>query len=297
MAEYLTYPFRYLRITQHYNGTISHKPHWYGQLKNNTFGTLPGLKDYPIDEGGKDGNRDPCFARVDMVVKKIYGVGNRGTNTIWLESADKVKLANGKTDYITLMLTHPNDSDIGRLKVGMKIKAGEYICYEGADGATGNHIHMSVGTGHMSGGGWAQNANGKWVLTVTGTVLKPEQAFYIDAKQTTVLNCAGITFKQLPAKAQKASSTPTESTAKKYKTGDYRVATAYLNVRKGAGANYALVRFSGLTKNAQAQILKLNHGAQSDAFVKGMEVTITEVKGNWGKCPSGWICLDYCTTI
>ena len=296
MAEYLTYPFRYMRITQNYKGTISHKPHWYGKLKNNTFGTLPGLKDYPIDEGGKDGNRDPCFARVDMVVKKIYGVGNRGTNTIWLESADKVKLANGTTDYITLMLTHPNDSDIGRLKVGMKIKSGEYICYEGADGATGNHIHMSVGTGHMSGSGWAQNANGKWVLTVTGTVLKPEQAFFLDAKQTTVLNCAGIAFKQLPAKAQKASSTPTESTAKKYTAGNYKVATSVLNVRKGPATNEPLKMFSQFTADAQKQIKKLA-GEPINGYVKGMTCTVLEVKGNFGRTPSGWICLDYCTKI
>lgn len=26
----------------------------------------------------------------------------------------------------------------------------------------------------------------------------------------------------------------------------------------------------------------------------GVTCTVTEVKGNWGKTPSGWICLDYC---
>ena len=111
MSEYLTYPFKTMKITQSYTGTTSHLPH-----------TTVSPKDYPIDEGGKDTGRDPFYAPCKMKVKKIYGVGNRGTNTLWLESTEKVTMPNGKTDYVTIMLIHLNDSDLKRLKVRQTFK-------------------------------------------------------------------------------------------------------------------------------------------------------------------------------
>lgn len=48
MSEYLTYPFKMMRITQSYTRTTSHLPH-----------TTGSPKDYPLDESGKDGGRDP----------------------------------------------------------------------------------------------------------------------------------------------------------------------------------------------------------------------------------------------
>lgn len=311
MAIKLTYPMKTMRITQNYSGTTSHKPHWYGRYKNNkgkyVYGTLPGLKDYPEDEGGKDTERDPMYAPCNLVVKKIYGRGNSGVNTVWVESTEKVEFANGTIDYLTMMITHPNDNDIKRLYEGMVIKKGAYVCYEGTDGASGNHLHISVGTGHMSGGGWAQNANGKWVLTVTGSILKPEQAFYIDPTFTTVKSKGGMSFKTL-SKKQAASNTttatttaPTTSTsptkASKYTTGNYQVTTNVLNVRTGAGMTCAVKSFEQLTPAAQKEILRLSGGARMNGFVKGLVFTASEIKDNWGRCPSGWVCLDYCKRI
>jgi len=140
MATYLTYPFKTMLITQSYLGGTSHYPHTYGNYR-----------DYPIDEAGKDTGRDPFYAPCKLKVVRIYGVGNGGTNTVWLESTEKVVYANGKTDYVTFMLIHSNDSDIRRLYVGQKFNKGDIVCYEGTDGATGNHIHMSVGLGRMLG--------------------------------------------------------------------------------------------------------------------------------------------------
>ena len=198
MAEYLIYPFKTMRITQSYTGTTSHLPH-----------TTVSPKDYPIDEGGRDGGRDPFYAPCKLKVKKIYGVGNRGTNTLWLESTEKVALPNGKIDYVTFMLIHPNDSDLKRLRVGQTFKKGDIVCYEGTDGATGNHIHMAVGMGKMTGSGWTQNDNGKWVLTCANGTLKPENAFYIDRSFTNVVETKGLKFKNKPAGT---SPTKTSST-------------------------------------------------------------------------------------
>ena len=283
MSEYLTYPFKTMKITQSYTGTTSHLPH-----------TTVSPKDYPIDEGGKDTGRDPFYAPCKMKVRKIYGVGNRGTNTLWVESTEKVTMPNGKTDYVTIMLIHPNDSDLKRLKVGQTFKKGDIVCYEGVDGATGNHIHMAVGMGKMTGTGWTQNDNEKWVLTCTNGTIKPEDAFYIDKSFTTVIYDKGLDFKEVP---KKSPTTTKPKTKAKYTVGNYKVTGAnVLNVRKGAGTIYSKVKFKNLTKSAQAKILKLA-GKKVDGYVKGLTFTVTQVKGDWGKTPSGWVNLKYCTKI
>ena len=84
---------------------------------------------------------------------------------------------------------------------------------------------------------------------------------------------------------------------KKYKTGNYKVTKAtVLNVRTGADTKYARKSFSQLTKDAQNKILKLS-GEKCNGYVKGLTYTVSKVRGNWGKTPSGWVCLDYCERI
>ena len=82
-----------------------------------------------------------------------------------------------------------------------------------------------------------------------------------------------------------------------YKTGDYEVTCDLLNVRAGAGTSFAKKTFSQLTANAQKQIKDLNKGVMANGYVKGVQCTVSQVKDNWGKTPSGWICLDYCKKI
>lgn len=185
--NYLTYPCKTMNITQGYVGNYSHEPH--------TTGTP---KDYPWDEACENTGRSPMYCPCDEM--KIVRIYTKGTNTIWLESTSEVNLADGSFEYVTLMVTHPNDDDIKRLYKGQKFKRGEIICREGTDGnATGNHFHFSVGKGKMLGIGWAKNTKGKWVLTCTGGTKKPETMFYIDRSFTTLVKkTQGITFKDLP---------------------------------------------------------------------------------------------------
>jgi hypothetical protein len=266
MAEFFTYPLREMKITQNYKGTTSHLPH-----------TMGSPKDYPIDEGGKNTGKDPIYARCDLIVKRLY---TAGTNTIWVRTVDKVILANGKTDYVVMMLIHSDNEDFAKLKVGQIIKKGSILCYEGSDGATANHIHIAVGLGDLKGNGWVQNSKGKWVLSTTGGTIKPEKCFYIDREFTNVRSMGGIAFKDMP----------------KYTTGTYR-ATANVNVRKGAGTNYKAKTFKQLSKNAQNKILKLTGGEEANGYVKGLTFTVSKIKNNWGKTPSGWVCLDYAEKI
>lgn len=90
---------------------------------------------------------------------------------------------------------------------------------------------------------------------------------------------------------------PIEFTDKVYKKGDYRVTDAsLLNVRTGPGIHYREKKHSEFTKNAQAQIYELVR-YKADGYVMGVEFTVYEIENNWGRTPSGWVCLDYCTKI
>lgn len=289
MANYLTYPFKTMRITQRYDGTTSHLKHMLG---------VP--KEYALDEGGVDAGRDWLFCPCDeMKIVRLYGAHNRGVNSIWLTSTAACDLANGKREVVTMIITHPNDDDMDRLREGQILKRGQAICREGTDGATGNHIHFAIGLGTITGNGWVSNSKSKWVLTTTKGPIKPEDACYIDPSFTTVKDRKQLEFKTVPKTpaATPVSKPSAPKPAKKYTTGNYTVVTGLLHVRSGAGTSYTIKTFNQFTANAQKQIKQKLNGAAANGFVKGMVFTVSEVKGNWGKCPSGWVCLDYCKKI
>lgn len=90
-----------------------------------------------------------------------------------------------------------------------------------------------------------------------------------------------------------APATTAKKPASKYSVGDYEITASLLNVRTGPGKNYAAKRFVQLSADARAKVKKLA-GYAADGYVKGMVCTVSEVQGDWGRTPSGWICLDYC---
>lgn len=187
MANYAHYPLAVMRITQNYNGNTSHKPH-----------TTGNFKDYPIDDGEKDtGNNDWFYCPCDsMTVRRIYGVGNKGANTIWLESNTPVDCADGTRNYITIMVTHCTDESLNRINVGQIFRRYDKIAQEGKDQATGYHFHISVAKGRFTGLGWQLNSNNKYVL-IGG--VKPEAVFYIDPRVNTVMSSGGLHFKKMPS--------------------------------------------------------------------------------------------------
>lgn len=277
MSNYAIYPFKNMRITQTYSGKTSHRPHNSGSPK-----------DYPVDEGGKDTGKEACYCPCDeIVIQRVYGIGSRGVNTIFWESTTPCTLADGTTDYLCGMFTHTIDSDLKGIKVGTKFKRGQVVCKEGTDGGVGMHLHMSFGKGKLTGNGWTCNSKGKYVLTCTHGTFKPEKILYLDKDFTKVVSANGLKFKDKPKNT--VVKTQTE-----YKTGVYTVTAEVLHVRKGPGTNYDVVAFKELTTNAQAQIKKLNKGKSSTGLVKGCTCTVSQIINDWGKIPSGWICLKYC---
>lgn len=191
-----TYPCRCMRITQRHDGGrrgdgCSHI--------NNSAGRPA---DYPVDEAGADGGREylycPC---AEMEVRRLYGVGNKGTNTVWLRSTAPVAMPGlGQKQHLVMMVVHPGDDTLAGLRVGQRFTRGQRLFLEGDDGlATGYHFHISCGTGDLAAlpgcsAGWAKNRAGVWVLTVTGRTLRVDEAFYLDKGFTTVKNDAGYAF-------------------------------------------------------------------------------------------------------
>ena len=78
-----------------------------------------------------------------------------------------------------------------------------------------------------------------------------------------------------------------------YTTGNYTVTASLLHVRIGPSTSYSIKNYRQLTSNARSQnINKGNYYA--NGLLRGVNVTVSQVNGNWGKIPSGWICLNYC---
>ncbi len=270
--NYLIYPCKTMRITQSYTGKASHLPHTSGSPA-----------DYPIDEGCSDTGRDYCYCPCDkMKVIRIYGVGASGTNTIWLQSTSRVYFADGTSDYFTMLITHPDDSCLRKLKVGQTFKRKEKICYEGKDGASAYHFHFSGGKGKVKGNGWIKNSKGKWVLITKKGAEKPEKLFFVDTQFTEIKSTQMLLFRELPL----------------YTPGTYTVTAQELNIRKGPGTSYGKVAFRNLDTEEKNKLLKLRgKGFKKSCFVKGMSVSIISTEDNWGRCASGWICLDYCKKV
>ena len=90
-------------------------------------------------------------------------------------------------------------------------------------------------------------------------------------------------------------STTTKSSSK-YTTGKYKVNTSLLNVRSGPGTNYRAKTYKQLTSNARYQNKKMGN-QYTNGLKRGVVTTVTQIKNGFGKTPSGWISLKYCTKI
>ena len=156
------------------------------------------------------------------------------------------------------------------VKAGQKVTKGTKLGTTGKTGkATGIHLHLGIRP--LTNLTAAQVTAMTWALLRSCSYTNPEKVNY---------------------------TAPSVAVSKnKYETGTYTVSADLLNVRTGAGTSYAKKTFKQLTANAQAQIKKLNKGNPANGLVKGCTCTVSQVKDNWGKIPSGWICLDYCKRV
>lgn len=121
--EYAIFPMEYLNITQT-SGEGTHACNW------------------ALDFAGQDTGIDEFFAPFTLRVVRIQ----TGYNIVWAQSVDKVHLANGGLDYVTMLLEHSDK--LGELYVGQVIPQGQVFYWEGTAGnAIGNHVHCEFALG------------------------------------------------------------------------------------------------------------------------------------------------------
>lgn len=245
-----------MRITQNYNGTASHYNHSHGEPV-----------DYPIDCAGIDGKQSAYFAPVDMQVVAIRGVGNANvTNTIWLETTNPVETP-AFTDYVWLTLTHWNDeSKTANYKVGDIIKSGEIIAYEGTDGATANHLHITCGRGRCN--NWIQNSKGSWVMA--GKSLPPEQVMFLNTSFTKKIDTASLQFQSMV----KDTNTTISQKTKQVQAGNG------LYLMKLDNSSTLLV----MPYNATVTVLQENY-----TTAKGYSMDKVEYNGTVGMCANRYL--------
>ena len=144
--EVALFPMPYLYMTQDEGGGFSHA------------GT------YNIDLVGFNGSsvitNAPVYAPCTMKVVN-YMPSYSGGHGVTFESTNKVHLANGQLDYLTILFMHANTPQY--TKVGQVVKQGQ-LCYRtGVYGyVTGDHLHTCCGQGHWR--GLVQRAGGNWDL-------------------------------------------------------------------------------------------------------------------------------------
>lgn len=128
------FPLSGFHISQRDDETYSHNPSVY----------------YATDYLGWNSNgrvyRAPCYAPVDI---KLIWKNSAECCAVW-ESLEKVHLANGMIDYLTILVYHDNDIENGTYySVGTIKRQGEIFNRTGTGGGqvTGDHVHLETGYG------------------------------------------------------------------------------------------------------------------------------------------------------
>ena len=133
--EVALFPLSYLYMSQDEGGDYSH------------IGT------YNIDflGWGENGRiyQAPIYAPCTMKVVDVW-LSYSGGNAVFFESVDKVHLANGQLDYLTISFGH--DSNPPYTTIGQVVQQGAICYHTGTYGnVTGDHVHTCCGQGHYQG--------------------------------------------------------------------------------------------------------------------------------------------------
>ena len=145
--EVCLFPLEYLYMTQNEGGNYTHS------------GT------YNLDFAGWGANgvvyRCPVYAPCTMKVIST-SFSYYGGNAVIFESTNRVHLANGSLDYVTIMFMHDNNPPYRN--IGQVVQQGQ-LCYRtGTYGmVTGDHLHSCIGQG--KGGRFVQRYTGNWDLS------------------------------------------------------------------------------------------------------------------------------------
>lgn len=158
------------------------------------------------------------------------------------------------------------------------------IIYDWDDSGKGDD---TTGADHV---GLVYAVDAKWIYVIEGN--KGKEA--ICGKRAIQINgrfIRGFIAPKYAGSNPQPKPTPTPAPAPKPSKPTYKVGKDYklqdnMRVRTGPGTNYSVKKRSQLTKDGQA------HSVPGTwAVLKtGTEVTCLEVKNNWMRIPSGWVC-------
>lgn len=175
-------PFEYVAITQA-SGVGTHK------------GTRA------VDIGFKSASnpREAFYAPCD--VKCVWTYPQNG-QAMW-QSLNKVRLANGKIDYVTFVTCHDNSFDA---REGQIVKQGVQLGNKGnKGGATGIHTHIEIALGRKTLNNWYKNSYGIYTMN---DEIDFDSAFFMD--NTEVKSILGIEqwkyLKDVPVSENKPSN-------------------------------------------------------------------------------------------
>lgn len=102
----------------------------------------------------------PLYAPCDLKVVSLWDYS--GSHTVTFESLEKVHLANGELNYLTIAFTHADNPPYHT--IGDIIRQGKLIYYTGTYGnVTGDHVHMTAGLGKFD--SYTQRDGGHYDLT------------------------------------------------------------------------------------------------------------------------------------
>ncbi len=194
LKNYAVFPCRNIRITQDYYGN-SHKTQ-----PNSTNG----VKSYPLDIAFS-GLKLTAFAdKVKSI--KMNGFYNESVlNQVFFQSVDKVYMANGDYDYITMLAGHSDDWDYTQNQIGTIYDRYQEMLDMGYDEVTIDNTHLDIVVAKGKQNGWVLNSFGEYVLPNS---MKFEDVFYIDPKFNNIIDTKGINFKTIPTDAYITIPTP-----------------------------------------------------------------------------------------
>lgn len=109
--------------------------------------------------------RCPCYAPVDI---KLIFKNQAECMCVW-ESLERVHLANGMIDYLTITCYHDNDiEDNNYYAIGTIKRQGELFFKTGTGGnVTGDHLHLETGYGRYTGSTSPSSGNPEYKFHIT----------------------------------------------------------------------------------------------------------------------------------
>lgn len=126
----------------------------------------------------------PMYAPCKLKVVSLWDYN--GSHTVTFESVNRVHLADGSIDYLTIGFTHANNPPYHT--IGDVVNQGDLIYYTGTYGQsiTGDHVHLTCGKGRFD--EYVQRTGGHYDLSnrthiynalyVNGTVIEHDEHDY-----------------------------------------------------------------------------------------------------------------------